>query len=179
MVTIHDVNQGTEAWHALRSGKYTGANAHKLLRYGATSFSLTEHSSFGGNYHTKRGHALEPEAIGLYEAITGTHVERPGFVTNTAYPTAGFSPDGLQTARVVEVKCFNEEKHLKLYGGDIPLEVLAQIHFGMLICELKAASLLIYNPDLDDPKKCFKIIDIPYNRNIANNFKRILGAVHA
>ena len=35
-----------------------------------------------------------------------------------------------------------------------------QIHFGLLITELKHAKLLIYNPDLENPKEAFKIIDI-------------------
>lgn len=174
LVTIHDVGQGTDAWHKLRSGLYTGSNAWKLLKYGAIDYALTQQSSFSGNYFTKRGAALEPECIELYEAIAKSHVQRPGFVTNSDFPTAGYSPDGLTDNTLIEVKCFNEKRHLAIYDGGVPFEIQAQIYFGMLLTEFKKAKLLIYNPDLEDPKKCFKIIDIPYNRNIQNNFKRIL-----
>ena len=173
MIHVHDVEQGTSEWLALRAGKYTGANAHKLLRYGAVSHALTEQSSFGGNYYTKRGHILEDEAVELYEAIKKRHVQRPGFVTNDKYPTCGYSPDGLAEATLIEVKCFKADRHLAIYRGDIPFTVLAQIHFGLLITELKTANLLIYNPELE-PKLALKIIEIKANRNIASNFKRIL-----
>lgn len=182
MIHVYDCAQGSEEWHRLRSGKYTGTSAHKLLRYGAIEYALTEQSSFGGNFYTKRGHILEDEAINLYERLTGRHVDRPGFVTNDRFPDAGYSPDGLADLPLIECKAFNKKKHLSIYYGEPPFEVLAQIHFGLTICERKLAHLLIYNPDFAkkndpdyNPKLALKIIEIKYNRNIANNFKRILG----
>ncbi len=185
MVTIHDVKQGDEVWHELRSGKYTGQNADKLLAYSASikvvngvasSYALTEITGFSGNFFTRRGHYLEDEALELYAEITGHTVSRPGFVTNDQYPDCGYSPDGHDDELEIplEVKAFEREKHLKMYRGDIPMKIRAQIHFGQFIWEKKGARLLIYNPELD-PKQAFKIIDIPYNQNIQNNFKRILG----
>lgn len=183
MVTIHNVNQGSDEWHQIREGKYTGSNAHKLLRYGASEFARTAQSGFHGNFFTERGHILEDEAIELYERITRRHILRPGFVTNERYPSCGYSPDGLDGSlggrngilgTLLEVKCFQKAKHLRVASGEIPLEVLAQIHFGLLICNLRQARLIVYDPDLE-PKLAFKIIDIKYNRTIANNFKRILG----
>lgn len=194
MITVHDdIEQGSQAWHDLRAGKYTGSNAHKLLRYGAIEYALTEQSSFGGNYWTKRGHQLEDEAIGLYEAIVGHRVGRPGFVTNDAFPGCGYSPDGLDDIPTIEVKAFNLKKHLRMIDGDIPFEVLAQVHFGLLICERPYSNLVPYNPELAkkeinglpnplyDPRRALKIIRIDYSRAIANNFKRILEkeVIHA
>lgn len=173
MLKLHEVQQGTSEWHDLRAGKYTGSSAHKVLKYGAIEYSLTDQGEFGGNWYTRRGHILEEEAIELYEAIKKTTVQRPGFVTNSRYPNCGYSPDGLLDDRVIEVKCFNEAKHLQLYKGNVPLEVLAQIYFGMLICERKLANLIIYNPELE-PKLAFKIIEVKYRRAIFTNFKRIL-----
>ncbi|HEX4201340.1 MAG TPA: YqaJ viral recombinase family protein [Chthoniobacterales bacterium] len=176
MITVHEVEQGSDEWQELRAGKYTGSNAHKLLRHGAGTYALTEQNGFGGNFWTKRGHLLETEAVELYERIARVSVDRPGFVTNDRYPRCGYSPDGLVLERaLLEVKCFDEPKHLKLIAGDISLEILAQVHFGMLICERKIAYLLPYNPKLE-PRKAFKIIPIKFNRAIANNFKRILSA---
>ena len=201
MITTHDISQGTDEWLQLRQGLYTGSNADRLLSYFnqikivdgvSSSYSIAEITGIKGNFYTKRGHLLEDEAIEVYETITGDHVDRPGFVTNTDFPNCGYSPDGirsnLQFDLVVEVKCFKESSHMKIFNGVIPLKVLAQIHFGMLITGKKLAHLLIYNPDFAkkilndvpnpnyDPKKAFKIIPIKYNRDIANNFKRILNS---
>lgn len=175
MITIHQVEQGSEEWHELRAGKYTGSNAHKLLKYGARAYSLTEPGTFGGNFWTKRGHLLEGEAIELFERITKLEVLRPGFVTNSRFPTCGYSPDGLLPAEVLEVKCFDEARHLKLLGGDIPLEIMAQIHFGMLVCERRAGRLIAYNPKLD-PKQALGIIKIKRNPAVISNFRRILAS---
>lgn len=175
MIEIHNVEQGTDEWHELRAGKYTGSNADKLLKFGAIDYSLTDTGKFRGNFWTKRGHILEEEAIELYEAIRKVEVDRPGFVTNSAYPGAGYSPDGLLPDKLIEVKCFDTDKHFDLLLGNIPLKVLAQIHFGLLICEKPAAHLLAYNPTVEDPKLALKIIEIKANRNVQANLKRILS----
>jgi hypothetical protein len=80
VITVHEVEQGTEEWQLLRIGKYTGSNAHKLLKYGARAYSLTEAGNFSGNFWTKRGHMLEDEAIELYQEITG-HQVSPGLAS--------------------------------------------------------------------------------------------------
>lgn len=187
---MHDVEQGSPAWHEARRGRYTGSNAHKLLgSFGATEYAKAVQDSFRGNFHTKRGHLLESDAIRLYEMISKEKVQTCGYVLNNKYPTALYSPDGLTDTHVIEVKCFSKKEHLKIYNGELPLKILAQIYFGMLICERKAGKLLIYNPDFAkqeidgsinadyDPKKAFKIIDIKYDASILRNFKRILTYV--
>lgn len=173
MITKHQVEQGSLEWHELRADKYTGSNAHRLLRGYRTP---PEDNGFAGNFWTKRGHILESEAIELYETIKHCEVERPGFVTNSRYPACGYSPDGLTEELVIEVKCFAEPQHRKLLAGEIPMHVLAQIHFGMLICAKRAAQLVIYNPELE-AKEAFKVIDIAFNRNINRNFIKILAGV--
>jgi len=181
MITVHEITQGDPEWHNLRAGLYTGSNAHKLLEHAGKikiingepqSYALTELSNFGGNFYTKRGHLLEDEAIELYERITARSVDRPGFVTNTRYPMCGYSPDGVANDRTIEVKAFNEDSHMKIYNGNIPLKVQAQCHFGMLICGKKICDLVIYHPKLE-AKYALKIIPIRYNPRVAGNFKRI------
>lgn len=191
MVIVHDVEQGSEAWLKLREGLYTGSNADKLLSY-ATSFkiiageriayALTELSKFGGNFWTKRGHLLEDEAIALYEDIKHVVVARPGMITNTKYPGCGYSPDGWPPIPLLEVKCFDVKKHMELIRGRIPLKVLAQIHFGLLITERPYAELIAYCPRRDPEtgeyllpiKDQFKIIRINRSPAILANFRRIL-----
>jgi hypothetical protein len=198
VITIHQLQQGTPEWHSIRTGLYTGSNADKVLRFAssvkvvdgvASGYSITELSGFGGNFYTERGHILEDEALDIYAQITGHSLSRPGFVTNSEFPTCGYSPDGHDDVLDIplEVKCFNKKKHLEMFNGDVEVKILAQIHFGQLVWEKRGARLLIYNPDFAkkeidgfpnpdyDPGKAFKIIEVPYNQNIENNFKRILA----
>jgi hypothetical protein len=177
MITVvRDVEQGSEEWLAARDGKYTGTSAIRLLKYGDIEYSRTQVSDFRGNFFTKRGHILEDQAIEIYQAVYGEVVDRPGYVLNDEFPRCLFSPDGLTDTRVIEVKCFNAEKHMAMRAGDIPVSIKAQIHFGMLISGLRAARLVIYNPDVDSAL-AFKAIDIPYQPAIESNFRRRLQGV--
>lgn len=169
-IIIHDVEQGSLEWHELRKGKYTGSTAMRLLQ----GKPLPPYSEFQGNKHTKRGHILEQLAIREYERETGESVLRPGFITNSAYPKAGYSPDGIVGDTLLEVKCLNGERHEKLASGEIseiPLEYLCQIYFGMVICELPNAKLLAYNPEYQDS---LTILDIVYTEKILKNIKNKL-----
>lgn len=192
-VKLHEVAQNSKAWLALRAPLYTGSGAHKLLRYGAIEYSKAGQGSFKGNFWTKRGHLLEDQAIGLFERIkqvkclVNADGDRIGFVTNTRYPGCGYSPDGITDLWVVEVKCFDRKKHLAIYNtGVLPLEIMAQIQFGLMICERQVAYLVIYNPDFAkqvidgernpdyDPKKAIKIIEIKARPATHVNYRRIL-----
>lgn len=172
--------QGSPEWLALRVGMYTGSNAHKLLgSFGASEYAKAVQSSFKGNYWTKRGHILEDEAISLYEQITRVQIQRDengvkvGFIKNTDYPTCLYSPDGVTSKPLIEVKCFDVPQHIKLLSGDIDIKILAQIHFGLLISGRPYAHLVAYNPELE-ANRAFKIITIESSKAIHDNFKRIL-----
>lgn len=177
MITLHNVEQGSPEWHALREGLYTGEKAHLLLKYGKIDYALNHLNTFKGNRWTERGHLLEGEAIELYEKIRQINVLRPGFVTNDKYPDMGYSPDFLDSA-LGEVKCFDEPNHMELIRAkrqdDIPLKILAQIYFGLVITELPLAYLIPYNPKIKEVKDRFKIIEIKPKRVIINNFNKIM-----
>jgi len=170
VITIHEVEQGTDEWHKLRKGKVTASNAHKLLQFGKSR--ATEESSFKGNYHTERGKDLEKYAIEYYEKSQLVDVQRPGFITNSKYPDCGASPDGV-TDRLLEVKCFKDDKHLSITRLSIPFEVQSQIQFAMMICELDRCDLILYNPEVD-PKLAFRIIEVKASRKIHQNIRRAL-----
>jgi hypothetical protein len=169
---IIDLEQGSDAWLKEREGKYTGSNSLKLLKYGAIEYSTTKDTGFGGNWHTKRGHVLEDEALEIYEKIVDADVLRVGLVHNPKYPKCAYSPDGVLGDVLIEVKCFNETKHYELLRR-IPAEILAQIHFGMMICGLDKAVLIAYHPKLP-AKDAFRVIEIKKNYKILGNFKRKL-----
>jgi predicted phage-related endonuclease len=164
MIIYHDVKQGSKEWYQLRAPLWTGSKAIKLLQ----GKPLPREYDFGGNIHTRRGHALEPVAIAEYERQVGRKVTRPGFVTNTVYPNAGYSPDGIQDKVLLEVKALNGKRHEKLAGGDIPLEFLVQIYFGMIITGLRQAKLLAFNPEYEHQ---LTIMFVHYDKVIGNNIR--------
>lgn len=167
MIIYHDVLQGTPEWKALRAPLWTGSRAIRLLQ----GKPFAPESSFEGNQYTRRGQALESIAITEYERLVGHKTLRPGFITNTVYPNAGYSPDGISGAQLLEVKCLNGERHERLAAGDIPLEYLVQIYFGMVITGLRKAKLLAFNPEYTQQ---LTVIDVPYNKTIGNNIRKKL-----
>ena len=169
VITIHDVIQGSPEWHELRDGLYTGQNIHKLLKTNDKSYALTHTTSFSGNFATDRGHILEDEAIELYEAIKGVKVDRPGFVTNDKYPNCGYSFDGLCPDRSIEVKAFNEVRHLA-NARELEMEIKAQVQFGQIIGEKNLTDVLLYNPDIEADKALI-IITVKKNPSIHKNIK--------
>jgi predicted phage-related endonuclease len=128
-------------------------------------------TDFQGNIHTRRGHALESVALQEYERLCRKQVLRVGFVTNTVYPNAGYSPDGIVGGTLLEVKALNGERHEKLAAGDIPLEYLVQIYFGMIITGKRKAHLLAFNPEYEQQ---LTVIDVTYDKVIGTNIRNKL-----
>lgn len=167
MIIYHEVEQGTEKWLALRAPLWTGSRAIKLLQ----GKPLPIDREWGGNDATRRGHALEVAAIREYEREYHRFVARPGFVTNTVYPNAGYSPDGVHGPWLLEAKALNGERHLKLAAGAIPLEYLVQVYFGMIITGKRKARLLAFNPEYE---KQLTVLEIKYDKEIGGNIRRLL-----
>lgn len=167
MITIHAVLQGSPEWLKLREGLWTGSKAIRLLQ----GKSLPDESNFTGNKHTERGKLLEKIAVKEYENEVKRFVSRPGFVTNSVYPNAGYSPDAIDRAILLEVKCLNGDRHQALVDGNIPLEYLVQIYFGMVITGKRKAKLLAFNPEFEQQ---LVIIDIEYDKVIGNNIRKKL-----
>ena len=167
MIIIHDVEQGSPEWKALRKPLWTGSRAIRLLQ----GKPFTPESDFEGNQYTRRGQALESVAIAEYERLCRQKVRRIGFITNTVYPNAGYSPDGMIGRTLLEVKCLNGERHEKLAAGDIPLEYLVQIYFGMIVSGLRKAKLLAFNPEYSQQ---LTVLDVQYDKAIGNNIRKKL-----
>lgn len=169
MIKYYDVVQGSKQWKLMRQGLWTGSRALKLLM----GKPLPDDSNTHTTPAMRRGTALEPIAIMEYERQVGNKVIRPGFVINTTYPNAGFSPDGIDNNILLEVKCANGKNHELLVKGIIPLEYQAQIALGMIVTGLRKARLLAFNPEYHHQ---LTIIDIKYNKLIGNNIRKKLRA---
>lgn len=170
MIKIHNVRQGSAEWFALREGKWTGSNIINMLKGRA----WVQQQNFTSKY-TERGKWFEQQALLAYYLATGKKYKIIGFVTNPDYPTCGYSPDGISGKTLLEVKCFTGDRHKMLVDENIPIEIMAQIQFGMMICELKKATLIAYNPN-ESSGFLLHMIDIPRDEQIIKNMQTKLKA---
>ena len=124
----HDVDQGSEAWVALRLGRPTASQFHRIITPKTLALSRQRHQYMaeliverdtGRPYDTDslgwmgRGSEMEAEARRWYEFETGREVSQTGFVT-LDNGTAGGSPDGLvMLDGLIEIKCRSARRHVE------------------------------------------------------------------
>lgn len=165
---VHDVQQGSQEWHALRAGKPCASEFSKLITStGEPSKSLQGYAitlaaelyagkpvdAWEGNGHTERGKLLEPDAKARYAFVHGYDLVPVGFVTDDL-GRYGCSPDSLLgNDGLVEFKCLKAENHVKalLYHRKhrkCPPDYVQQTQGQMLICERQWCDLIFYHPDL-------------------------------
>lgn len=121
----HDVEQNTEVWQQLRTGKVTASNAGCFMANGDAAFgepakkyalqialeiATGRKAEFSfSNDHTERGHEQEPIARMHYEDAEFVTVTNGGFFDCGNH---GDSPDGLiATDGVLEIKCVTAAVH--------------------------------------------------------------------
>lgn len=170
-IVVHNVEQRTPEWHALRA-KYplTASNAYPIATNGkgletlvweaiTRKYALT-HKEALTNEHLERGVALESTARMYYEASTFNPVQEVGFVTNSAVSSvAGASPDGLVGADgLVEIKCPDDTKFFKLFYEQTKLRPVSvetpyawQMQMQMLITERAWCDYVVYNENFTVP----------------------------
>lgn len=168
MSIVHDVEQGSEAWHKIRCGIPTASEFSQLVTStGKESSSMKEYTlvlaaekyagkvvdGFGGNKYTERGKELEAEACADYEMINQVNVEHVGFITDNLI-RRGCSPDGLiGDDGGLEIKCKIAKDHIKALQyyhstGKTPTEYIAQPQGCMFITGRKWWDLRFHHPDL-------------------------------
>ena len=169
---IHDVEQRSEAWHALRAGLLTGSSAQAIiavrkrgsgelavrsdLRHRLVCERLTglpQDRTSKPTASMERGIQIEPDAVAAYEIETGQLVHHVGFVSHDDLP-AGCSPDGYvgEWEGVVEAKCPDSTTHLEyLKAGVVPEEYCGQLLHALWITGAQWADFVSFDPRFQDP----------------------------
>lgn len=117
MIEFHDIEQNTDEWLQMRSGRLTSSKLGVVMaNYGksfgepakkyAVNIAIEQITgepiaSTYTNEHMQRGHEQEPIARMLYEDETFCTVDNGGFFCNEFI---GCSPDGLPSPGVIEIK---------------------------------------------------------------------------
>lgn len=153
-VCLHDAEQGSDAWLALRCGILTASQVSNILTP-TLKIAANDHTRSLANkiavqritgipeetYTTDamlRGHIDEDVARDLYRTKYAP-VAEIGFITNARFPNFGYSPDGLVGSNgLIEIK--SRAPHLQFAsiiaaekGGRAPKEYMAQMQAGLLL----------------------------------------------
>lgn len=141
----HDLEQGSDEWHALRRGKITGSRANSLFAKTSRGWAKSRKHMIskiamellrGNNAPSRagstqeRGHEYEPQARAAYEFAKMCTVEEAGFMSVVDHPSEGYSPDGLigddgllelkvPTAMEKHVQYLTNNAHVKEYEGQL------------------------------------------------------------
>lgn len=189
------VEQGTQEWLELRKGRITCSNAATLMARGK-NFCLQANEDAAdritpnGNNYAERGHVIENETRDNLNAFLqpfGLKLVTCAFITNSDYPDAGYSPDGLIVPLDVddwtkeenfipaEFKAYNDvvvrqkeggekvlvhkNKHHKAVNDfdEVPVEARAQCQMEMLITEADKLCLVLANPDAENEDEKVKV----------------------
>lgn len=159
---VHDVEQGSEEWLALRLGIPTTSQFGKILTPKTLNLSaqadayidrlVAEWALWQDLGDIKgpwldRGTEMEPEARRWYAWETETTVTTPGFIT-TDDGRAGCSPDGIvDGVGGLEIKVRNAANHVAMLRKGITTEV-AQVQGSMWVTGFEWWDVVAYNPFL-------------------------------
>lgn len=160
---VHNVEQGTDAWLALRAGIPTASRFDEILTpTGAPSkqadkymMELLAEWLSGGPVETYqsewmlRGIALEPEARAYYAFTTDAELSRVGFITRDD-GLVGCSPDSLVSDKgLLEVKCPAPHTHVRyLLGEKLATQYIPQVQGQLWISEREWCDWVSYHPQM-------------------------------
>ncbi len=190
--TVLDCEQRSQEWYEARLGRLTGSCANEMLatvkngdwaagrrnlRIRLALERLTGRA-VGSDYESvdmRVGREREPDAVVLYEAITGEILTRTGFLRVNGQH-AGCSLDGHvgDFEGIVEIKCPKPATHWDyLKTGAIPKEYLSQITHNLWVSGAQWCDWLSYNPDFPTTLQA-KLVRVPrvefdiaiYNRQV-------------
>jgi len=162
---IHNIEQGTPEWFALRRGVATASNFDRVVTStGKESAQLAGYAlqlasqllsdqddEMYTNADMERGIILEAEARQVYQETMPADVTQAGFITNYGH---GYSPDGLiGDDGLIEIKCPKQNTHTKyLYQGKVPSDYYAQVQGGLYITGRSWCDFISYHPNFGERK---------------------------
>ena len=165
MNIIKDMEQGSEAWKAMRLGKVTASKMKDVMTNGrgnspskmAETYMMDliaerltgESKPFFENDAMKWGTATEPQARAMFEIQEGLDVEEVAFIEYDDY--IGMSPDGLiGDDGLIEIKCPNTSTQIKrALSDDYAADYKDQIQMQLWVSNRKYCYFLSFDPRLD------------------------------
>ena len=175
---IHNCEQYSEEWWAVRKNRLTASIASKVLtptgrkstqyipemaRIIAEGMGWQEPAPRVETYWMARGSDMEAQARNWLSLELDETVEEVGFISEGDY--LGCSPDGIikldhftnrgghpdwKTTIPAELKCPMPSTHIKwLLADELPSEHKAQLHFAMVITRAPYGYFMSYHPECE------------------------------
>ncbi len=175
MANLHDVQQGSDAWHQLRVGKVTGSRIADLMAQGKSGAPSASRARYMGELIAERltgvptkffksadmeaGTEKEPEARALYEFRFDVEVKQVGFIDHPRIEMAGCSPDGLVSIDGgVEIKSPIVATHIEtLETKKCPGNYLKQIQWNLATSGRLYWDYVSFCPELPEAMRFFRM----------------------
>jgi len=172
MTIFHNIEQGGEAWKAIRLGKATASRMADICAKTRTGWGASRanykaqlvcerltgmaHNGYQNEAMTW-GIEKEPDARRAYEFMRDATVTEVGFVEHPTIAMAGASPDGLVgDDGLIEVKCPISATHIEtLLGRKAPSKYYLQMQFQMACSGRKYCDFVSYDPRLPESMQLF------------------------
>lgn len=165
VLTVFDVEQGSDAWFELRAGRITASKFKDMMsKIDTAGYRGLIHSCVGEilsgqmeeTYQSdamKRGSEMEEEARAFYEDIYRVGVDQWGFVTNdNIHPDyIGISPDGKIQGEngIIEIKCPLMKTHVEYLLKDmLPSVYRWQVQGQLLVTGAEYCDFMSYYPGI-------------------------------
>lgn len=193
------IEQGSDAWKALRAGKVTASRVADVLskiksgeaagrknyRMDLVAERLTgKPADSFTNSAMQWGTEQEPFARIAYETHKGLFVEQVPFVDHPTIEWFGCSPDGLVGEDgLLEIKCPNTTTHLEyLQEGKPPSKYIPQMMAQMACTGRKWCDFVSFDPRLPEDLQLFVVRlnwDDAYIQEMEAEVKQFLNEVDA
>jgi putative phage-type endonuclease len=158
------IEQGSEAWMQLRSGKVTASKVSDVMSAITTAgyrnylADLVVERLTGNKTESFTNSAMqwgvdqEPLARAEYEVKTGNFVDQIAFVDHPTIVNFGCSPDGLVGEDgLIEIKCPNTATHIDYVMQDkVPTKYVPQIQCQLAVTGRKWCDFVSFDPRLPD-----------------------------
>lgn len=193
---IFDCEQGSPEWFACRMGIPTASEAQTIMAQagprggqkelkGRRTYMYkligerltgkpTEHFE---DFHTSRGRTMEPEARNWYSMVTGSRLQRVGFMRRGDF---GASPDSLvDDDGMLEVKTKLPHLQLECLMDDtLPDEHKAQVQWQLWIADRQWSDFVSYWPGLPGLRVRVER-DEEYIKRMAELAQKFMDELHA
>lgn len=166
------VEQGTDAWFAMRLGKVTASRVADVMAKTKTGVAASRQNYlielalqrvtgvFEQGFTTQAmqdGIDREAQARVLYEVTTGEFVDQAPFVDHPTIQGFGASPDGLVNFNgLCEIKCRGNAGHWEVIKtGEIPKKYWIQQQAQLACTAREWNDYVGYNPNFPDKSKLY------------------------
>ena len=173
MIVYREIEQNTEEWLKIRVGRITGSKFPLIMKKGRNSEWSQQALGYAyqiaaerimrlnddliyNNKYTDYGHQEEAVAREKLEIELLTDIEQVGFIDKVT-GKIGCSPDGLTEDSLIEIKCFQGKKFLKICNENKPIEDnVMQTIYNMWVTEKERGLLVYFNDYFPKPFKIFE-----------------------